>query len=313
MKAKQLRIILGILGVGILLYLPSLLRTPRRSTTPSNGPTFSIPAPASSLRTVRILNGKNGDTIRLERHDAGWTTNGHPADSAKVADLLASLDTLRTFRIVARNPANHARLGVTAETGRRIELAADSGSAFSFFLGSRARGSDGSYVRRDGEAEVYLLTDPAAGYLGRDPDGWRIRLIAALDTGRIREIVMERKGRRTVLDRKDSGWTADGMPADSATVAKLLARLVEIRASGYPTDSVAAATSFDPPPARLEVFSADSTAQGGRTRVLALLLEPGEERGDDWLARRAEDSEVVELSSYVAGALLPDRKRLLGQ
>ncbi|MFQ5679560.1 MAG: DUF4340 domain-containing protein [Gemmatimonadota bacterium] len=310
MKRRQLYVILGILALGLLVYAPRLVRDSGQE--PPAPVVISLePLGGETPARIRVTGAAEGDTVRLEASTAGWVANGHPADSFKVADLLAALDTLAVRELVARNPRNHERLGVTEASGHRVELSGAGGGKVVFLLGNRDDATHGYHVRLPGAPEVYLLPGPAGAALRRTLDEWRDHAIARLDTARVREIVVRREGEKLVLSRGEDGWSLDGASADSAKVRSLLDRLAHLDAMGFPTDSAAAAADFDAPDGALEAFVQEEGDVTGRALALSLRLVRGEEESSPWLVRRA-DGEVFRLSSYTIGGLLPTREELTG-
>ncbi len=307
MNRRQLKVILALLAVAVLLYSPSLFRRDGSGGSLDPGAGFAFELAGSPSR-VDIISLAEADTIRLEREPEGWTVDGHPADSAKVADLLGVIGDLRAADMVARNPANHEALGVSETGGRRIEIYAADAEPRAFHLGNRDLSAGGYYVRAPEAAEVFRLESPAGGYLSRERDGWRDRLIARVDTSAVREIIIRRGSDDLVLRRTEAGWRVGGAAADSGSVARLLGILPEVSATGFPADSVAETADFTSPDAELDVFAEDTGDVTGRRLVLALKLLEGE--GGAWLVQRADDPEVFELSSFTMGRLVPTREAL---
>ena len=306
MNAKQLKVIAIVLGVAVLLYLPRLFRDSGEGGTLDVGDGFSFMV-TDTIAGVNIALADNAGTVRLERTDAGWTVDGYVADEPKVRDLLDVIGQLSSSELVARNPSNHAGLGV-AEGGRRVEVRTAGGEVQRFHLGDRDTRSGGYFVRLPGDDVVYRLDGPAGGYLNRDRDGWRPRLIASVDTTGVREILMRRGDREAVLrrsDRSDEGWLAGDAPADSALVQRLLSVLPSLSASGFPTAAEEAAADFTLPDGWFEVFSEGSADVTGRQLELSILLLEDEERGD-WVARLADGTEAFRLSSLTVDRLLPE-------
>ncbi|MCY3698902.1 MAG: DUF4340 domain-containing protein [Gemmatimonadetes bacterium] len=307
MNAKQLKVIAVVLGVAVLLTLPRLFRGGGEEGTLDVGDGFSF-AVTDTIAGVDIGLADNAGTVRLERTDAGWTVDGYVADEPKIRDLLDVIGQLFSSELVARNPSNHAGLGV-AEGGRRVEVRTAGGRVQRFHLGDRDTRSGGYFVRLPGDDVVYRLDGPVGGYLNRDRDGWRPRLIASVDTAAVREILMRRGERETVLRRSDDGWlagdAAGDAPADSALVQRLLAILPSVSASGFPTAEEEAAADFTLPDGWFEVFSEGSADVTGRQLELSILLLEDEERGD-WVARLADGTEVFRLSSLTVNRLLPE-------
>lgn len=315
MKPGQLKWIGILLAAAILLWLvPRLFRDDGAGGTVEVGTGFVFAVPDSIAR-IDVIERPGGDTIRLDRGPVGWAVNGHPADSQKVADLLGEIGSLRSDILVARNPANHAAMGVVADSGRRIEIYTEAGGPLAFLLGRRDLEAGGWYVRHPDDAEVYRLEGPTGGYLGRDVDGWRDRTIATVDTAQVREILIRKppEGEEIVLRRTEAGWRLgeDAVP-DTAAVQSLLRQLPLLTASGFPTDAEAAATDFGTPDAQLDVFVESEGDVTGRQLVMALHFVQDEEEGD-WLVRPADSPEVYRLAAFTVRRLLPGRDGLLGE
>lgn len=311
MKRTHLYLILALVALGILLYAPSLVRSP--DGRPPAQQVLSFPSPAAELALVRVSRPGDGDTVRLERGEAGWLVNGHPADSGRVAELLAALDTMAAGELVARNPRNHPRLGVDEAGGRRVEIRAPDGETLAFILGDRDPAADAHYAREPDAPEVYLLPGPVGGYLAREAEAWRDRTIAAVDTTRVREILVRRDGQELVLRRDGERWMAGRGAADSATVASLLRLLAFLSATGFPSDSVAEAADFERPDGILSVFAEEEGDVTGRALVLSLRFLRGEEELDPWLVRRADERTVYQLADFTARQLLPTAEEVRGR
>ncbi len=303
MNAKQLKVIAVVLGLAVLLYLPRLFRDSGEAGTLDVGDGFSV-AVADSITGVNIVLAGNAGTIRLERAEAGWRVDGYVADEPKIRDLLDVIGQLSSAELVARNPSNHANLGV-AEDGRRVEIRTADGEVRDFHLGDRDTRSGGYFVRLPGDDVVYRLDGPTGGYLNRDRDGWRPRLVASVDTAGVREVLMRRGDAEAVLRRSDEGWLASDAPADSALVQRLLVLLPSISASGFPTEEEVAAADFTFADASFEVFSAGGADVTDRQLELSILLLEDEERGD-WIAHLTDGSEAFRLSSLTVNRLLPE-------
>lgn len=311
MTAKQLRLIAVILGALALLVLIIRLGGSDGRGSIDVGEGFALDLVGEPIR-VDIVQPGPGDTIRLERDGERWAVDGHPADSAKVADLLPVLAAARSTELVARNPDNHEALGVSDASSRRVELYTDAGDPVVFHLGNRDFGRGGYYVRAPNAAEVYRLDGPLGGFLSRDRDGWRDRLIAALDTAALREILIRRGDGEATLVRGEGEWQVDGLPADASAVGDLLRLLATLSASAdFPSDSQAAAADFSNADGVLDVFAIGGGDITARELVLSLRFVEAESEGGTWWVRRADERETYGLSGSSINRLLPERDRLL--
>jgi len=311
MTQKHIKLIAALLGIAVLLYLPRLLRHNEGRGTLAVDDGFSI-AIDEPLTRVDVVLLETDDTVSLERGVEEWTVDGLRADQTKIEDLLGVVGHLASDALVARNPENHAALGVSDHNGRLIDIYSETGGPESFHLGHRDPSTGGYFVRRPGAEEVFRLESPAAGYLSRNRDAWRQRQIAALDSTALREIVIGRGETETVLRRDHDAWTLDGAPPDSASLAGLLSLLPSLSVSGFPSDEQAAATDFSAPDATLDVFAQGGDDVTNRELVLSLRLVQDVDAGD-WLVRLADGAEVYRLAAYTVRRLLPERSTLLGE
>lgn len=257
-------------------------------------------------RLVRVLES-GGDSLRLELRDGAGRVNGFPADSAQLASLFAALDSTRAGELVSRSESNHDRLGVTEKAADRVAIGPADSPSFIFLLGKSGRG--GRFVRRPNSEETYLLDGPAASLLGRSVETWRNREVAAVDTGRVGRIVLERGGRRTTLVRGERGWrTAAGDSADASRVASLLRELADLRAAGdVPADSVIRSADFTSPDAVLRVMP--SSAEGEEPTLTLRVVRVAE--NGPYLTRRQGRPYTYSLAGYQYDQLFPARSDLL--
>jgi hypothetical protein len=311
MKTKHLVVILIVLAVSLLLYAPSLFRSSNRGQ-PADGPAFRIPLDGNPT-LIRVRNGATGDTVRLERIDGRWWVNGHHADTSRVAAALADLASATATEIVARNPANHARMGVTVESGRVVEIVTDSGDRVTFFLGERDLAAGGYYVRAIDGTEVFRTGGGGFGaQLYRPLGRWRDMTIVRVPPEQANALRLRRGDEEIHLVRRAGGWTVGDLAADSAVVEIVLQMLSDLMSTGFPPDSLVAATDLDSPDAILEVFGSAAEDVTEVEPAVSLLFYAGSEGRTEWLVARTRDGEMFELADYRIGQLLPDLATLLG-
>jgi hypothetical protein len=303
MNAKQLKLIAIVLGAAVLLYLPRIFRDDGSGGSIDVGDGFRFVLEDAVTR-IDIVEPDNADTIRLEDGSNGWTVDGYRADETKMENLLEVLPDLYSDVLVARNPTNHTKMGVS-ESGRRISVYTNGPTPLEFYLGNRDIRGAGYFVRALGIDAVFRLDSRVSGYLNRERDGWRPRTIAAIDTARVRQIVLQREGTETVFHRGDSGWTAGEVAADSASLQGILGLLPNLSLTTFTSEEEAEAADFSQAQAAVEVFYTTEEAMPENTPALSLLLIEDEEQGD-WLVRHAAGSEVYRLATFTVNRLLPN-------
>ncbi|MFQ5889081.1 MAG: DUF4340 domain-containing protein [Gemmatimonadota bacterium] len=309
MSPRNVRIILGLLAALLAAYALSRVLGGRDGRIQSAGIDVGG-AVDSGTSLIRVRKPGGSDSIRLERVGDAWRVNGYPADTGEVRSLIAALDTATALELVSRSPANHPRLGVTEEAGHLVAFGGADPPALSILIGNSGRG--GRYVRSPDAPEVYLLPGNGGQLLTRDADSWRDRVIAALDTSLVREVVIRRGAEALVLSRPDSVWVLDGEAADSSRVRSLLGGLTRLTAMRFPPDSVAVRADFDAPEAVLEAYD-EAGASAPAAAPLASLLFVKEEEGSNYLVRRADRPVVYLLAEWSVNRLLPTPEELDGE
>jgi len=310
MKLQHLKAIFAALAVLIFAYAAVQLFSGNGGGSGSDRIAASV---RGGFSTVRVLTPNAADTIRLQETDGTWTVNGYPADSALVRQLAEGFDTARVGRLVARSATNHARLGVSDDSTRRIEIGPVGNPGTMFFLGRG--GTDGRFVRFPPSDDVFAVPAASVRLLGRSAEEWRDRVVAAVDTSVVTRISVRRNDEpapvllvRTGGSEAAPTWSLGGEAVDSAAVGALLQESAELIATGFPSDSVAFAVDFGSPVAVLEMFESDGP--GMAPAVSLLFLTAPDAR--DFLVRRADNALVYRISVAQAERLLPTRAMLLG-
>ena len=309
MKSKQLKAIFAALAVLVVAYAAVRLLSGDGRTAGSD----SIAAAArDGFTLVRVLAPDPADSVRLEESNGRWTVNGYPADSALVREFVEGLDSARVGRLVGRSAGNHARLGVSADSTRRVEIGPAGNPAVMFLLGSG--GTDGRFVRFPPSDDVFTVPAQSVRPFGKSAEDWRDRVVAAVDTATIGRITVRRDDQpAAVLLTRIGGdpaasWALEGAVADSAAVDGLLQEAAELTAIGFPSDSLAFAVDFGSPVAVLEMFDSD---EPGAAPALSLLFLTSP-AAPEFLVRRADDPLAYRISAAQTERLLPTREMLLG-
>lgn len=230
----------GLLGLWLLASLLS-----SGSSAPAAGPddwsAFFGALRPESTRSVRIEGP--GGARTLSREGATWTIDGFPADSGTVARFWAAVSDTTPPELVARNPANHARMGLAADSAIVMAFASD-GDTLRLLLGDEGPGRGTSYLRRSGNDASYLSRRNLRGYAERTVEDWRDKRVIAVDTAALVQVEVRRPGQAYTLARLDSTWTVTprgapasaGVAADPGLVRSLLGGLADLPAVGFFAD-----------------------------------------------------------------------------
>ena len=151
--------------------------------------------------------------------------NGFRADSGSVARFFQTLEDAEIDDLVATNPANHARMGVAADSASTLELEVG-GATRTLLFGREGSRPSTIYARQSGSDEVYLVVGALRNHLQRSLDDWRNRRMLAIDTSRIARIAVQRDDDAFTLVKSDTVWTfADGGAARAFQVQSILNEL----------------------------------------------------------------------------------------
>lgn len=297
MTERTLKRLVGALAIVVGLWLLAELLSGGSGAISASGEIARVfdGVDAESLEAVRMQRGDT--TISLERDGERWTVNGFPADSGAVQRLLDEVPGLRVGELVAANPANHPRMGVSDDSAVVVELVVG-GDARTILVGDAGRRFGTSYVRVPDADDVYLLEGDLRAHARRGLDQWRNRTMVAIDSAAVARVEVEKDGEAYALVRGDSAWTFEsGDAVEAAAVRGVLAELARLVASGF----VAEGDSIAALPRSSRTVAYDDAGQ-----VLAEVTI-GEGTGERW-ARTSGDEYVYRVSTFRADRVAPPRE-----
>lgn len=254
MSAKVLMRILLLLAVAVLVW-GGLAVLNRSSTDTPVG--FSLPrVSADSAETIAYVGPQ--DTIRLTRQGGAWTVNGHPAAGKVVETFFKSLgDSGARSELVAQSSESHARLGVDSTTGKHLTVQGGGKTLLDVWFGNRGPDFEGFYVRKAGEAQVFLLHGTFADLTVQPLEDWREKQVLALTPEAIGKVEVQRGKQGYALVRAGTAWSfIKGGAADSARVTRWLGTFREFRATSFPNPAQADSAKFAPPERSLKFYGA---------------------------------------------------------
>ena len=314
MSQKTLNRLLIGLGTVIALWMVTLLVGRPEDAAVGDG---GVAALLEDIDTEGVnavtFSGGTGDlsSVRLSRSDAGWTVDGHRADSLQVARLMEALDGASAGAPVASNPTNHARMEVDEASARTLVLERGD-RADTLLLGKVGTSYSSIYARLPGSDEVFLIDADLQPHATRELGAWRSRRISAVDTAAVTDIELEVGGGEILVQRADTSWMVQGSVADAQAIRDLLGELRALDATGFPpADSADSAT--DGPPDRVVTVFDDSEAQ-----LLVVRLWGAGDGSSTNLTGRAEGPGARQpgiaftVPSWRADRLAPSSDRLSG-
>jgi Domain of unknown function (DUF4340) len=302
MTEKTLRLLVGALVLAVALWGGVTLASGwggHGTAAPPALAEFFKGATADSVTAARFQGPR--DTLTLAHQEGPWTVDGLPADSGTVARFFATLTATKVGDLVSTNPANHASMGVDADSAWTVQL--DVGSAKrTLLVGKSGPRYNTAYVRLPDHDQVYLAEGELRADVTRALDDWRNKRIVAVDTAAVHRIEVDRDGKSYALVRADSSWSLEGGEGvDKTAVSDILAELSDLRAAGF-------------------YQASDSTAEreaGGHVLALSASGDTlasvtlGSGDSDRW-ARAPGDSIIYRLAGWRVDRVAPKRDAVTG-
>ncbi len=224
------RVLLGVLVLQIILA--ALLWWPRSGEMAAE-PLLDI-ADASAVVAMRVSDAA-GSEVRLARIETGWAlpeADDYPIDTARVDAALAGLLSLTHGSTVTETAASHERLQVANDAFvRRVVLELADGATRMLYLGASPALSD-SYVRIDGQDQVYRGRGVSSWDWGATPSGWIDTLYMTTPLEDVSALHIVNSNDDLVLERReDGGWALQGDddPVDASAVNALAQRAISVR------------------------------------------------------------------------------------
>ena len=293
MSERNLRRILGTLGILVAVWLISTLLSGRGGGAPGGGGVASLleDLDETTVRSVRIVGPTQ--TVSLERSDGAWTVNGYAADSTAVIRLWSALEGAVVGGVVVNNPRNHARMGLSADSTWAVDFTLTAGGITSLLVGKGGPIFPSGYMRLPDQDAVVVVSGDLRPALTRSLTDWRDKTILRVDTAAVVRVVLETDAGTHIAERSDSVWSVDGEPANETTMRSVLGELANLVALGFVEDG--------------EVFQQNRTrviAIGAAGDTLGAVVLTGEVGNRH--ARTPGSDVVFEVASFRADRVTPD-------
>jgi Domain of unknown function (DUF4340) len=275
MSPRHLKLIALALAVLLLLWGGAELFS--RDSDRVTGGLVLPPLKPADADTIAIVKGR--DSIVLTKQaDTAWRVNGHAATPGGVPDLFRALADSVHPELVAQDSGSYGRLAVDSAAGRWLTIRGAGKPRLRLIVGAQGSEFRSVYLRRPGDAHVYLWRGQLAQLVARGADDWRDKRIAVLQPDSITALAVERGTDRYRLTRSAARWLLPSGATDSAAVARYLERLRTITADGFATPAAVDSTRGRAARRRLTVHAGgrlllalafDSTAGGFLVRHVA--------------------------------------------
>jgi len=298
MSERTLKTILGALGILVVLWLGSILLSGRRGGGPA--PDRGIASlfeglDETTVSAVRIVGPDQ--TVALERSSGVWTVNGNPADSSTVTRFWSALEGAEVGGVVANNPSNHERLGLSADSTWTVDFTLADGGMASVLVGKTGPIFPSGYVRLPDQDAVVVVSGDFRPTVILSVTQWRDKTILRVDTAAVVRVVLETDEGIHVAERADTTWSVDGEPANANTMRSVLDELANLLALGFVENGEA----FEENPKRVIALGTEADTLG----IVVITGESGTRH-----ARTPGSAIVFEIPIFRADRITPSIEAL---
>jgi hypothetical protein len=211
---------------------------------------------------------KSGDQeIRLEKRGGTWEIL-YPVrsgvDSFALSRLLTRLTGLKSLRVIEESPKDLSEFGLHQPEITMTFRAGDQNNTL--LIGSISPIEKGYYVAKGGDGKVYFISGDDKRALDRPLIELRDKKLFTLKTDLVRRVIIERKGERWVLDKKEGRWIFEGhedLKIDPEKVEVFVRPILWAEAQSFEKEDAADLKPYglDRPPARVSLSDEEKTEE----------------------------------------------------
>lgn len=243
MKRLNNKILIAALLVLVAAFvLTKLLRSPARER---NLEEDLLKIDTAGITEVRLYPASdNRKEIKLIKDGKRWkavqqNVSG-AADKNAVTSLLSTLASLKPERIVSRKKEKWDTYNTGDTTGTKVTIFRGSDEEHNVVIGKESGGN--TYLRRNGEDEVYAASGYLSGVFDKRFSNWRDGSFLRLNPDQVTKISFHYPADSSfVIEKKDKVWMTGNERADSVAISDYLGKLRSRDLSTFADDFSAAA------------------------------------------------------------------------
>ncbi|MCH8185045.1 MAG: DUF4340 domain-containing protein [Chloroflexi bacterium] len=198
-----------------------------------------LPLSPDVVDSVSLRSDQSTAELRRFGTDAtNWRVGDFPVFPPKLLDFWSAVSDIDGAQLVARNPANHSRMGVADGQGTVMEFFLGGSIQEQFVVGKWSPDVRLCYLRRPSKNEVYSIPCASPDVFDTDPDGWRNRIVLRVPRAAVESIVFTSPEEDFTIALTPLGSvliSEDGQePADNGLVLNILLALENLpEATGF--------------------------------------------------------------------------------
>ena len=217
------------------------------------------------------------ELVRLGTSDTGfaWFVDDQPIFVPRLEAFWIAVSDLYDAQLVATNPANHSRMGISDGEGVEVSFFRNPSLQERFIVGNWTPEVRLCYVRRAGKDEVYGIPCPQGNIFDAEPDSWKDPIAAAIPPEDIDRVEFTYPDEQFVLTISPEGeWfvVSEGGqidPANPFAVNSVLRTLQLLVSSGFAKEDEVNELNFAVPDAMVRIVTKEeATSPTTRLRFL---------------------------------------------
>jgi Domain of unknown function (DUF4340) len=292
----------------------------------------------SSAQVRRVVLKTAAGEIELEKKNTNWEILKPlraRADEQKVNDLISQVTSARIGQFVADDRGDLRSYGLAeprgsitlfdqeqkkdqkVEIGESIKVAGREDKGQTLQIGTNPeKQKDEVYVRFVPRGSVYTLPKKIEELLNTKPADLRDNHLVRIDTNILDRITIDTGKTKTVLARKDGGWTIanrNNAPADAGAVRHMIDALQNERVTKFVEDVASNLPRYglDKPQLQLTLssFASENTAETKAGEEPFATIAFGKDEGDTVYARLTDEPFVVAVRRALLDQISPDPLR----
>jgi hypothetical protein len=196
----------------------------------------------ASVTAIKVTDPKSkSEPVELKRNGDKWMirSNGqdYPADTNSVKNVLKQLSDLTTKRYAGKGKDAWQKYELTDTAASVVTVIAGSKTIGELMIGKftytmpkgqqqqqmqgrQQRGEMTSYVKLADEKDVYAVDGYLKMSISSNPDSYRNKSLVSINPSDINRITLNGPGYNDVMENQGGKWVENGLPADSATIAR---------------------------------------------------------------------------------------------
>ncbi|MDA1096656.1 MAG: DUF4340 domain-containing protein, partial [Chloroflexi bacterium] len=239
MRLRHLSAILGLLG--LVLVLGSVLALMPDRVSDVGSPTLAAVASLSPMTVDRVVIRAAAEELTITKREARWMVGPYTAFGAKLDSFWDMVHRLAQAPTVARNPQNHAALGVDTDRALVVQFWRGSEAAGELLVGNWSSESQSTFVRGSEEDAVVGMPGDLRSFLLPSIDRWRDPVIVDTANVLVRTLHFSYPDEEfsVTLTMKPGSTTTTSLFQDATTNFQTLTGQTPVAGSPKPTPSPA--------------------------------------------------------------------------